>query len=570
MKILYLLLVVMLVFAACGRSTDELTEDGSGYVETPPVDVPQDTPAPPSPTPAPLPVAPAGYRHIVMEDGISQFSINMTVPDNLVSPWWSPRRGQQGGSIIIHEGHDDDGSWDWRRYLFELSEGVGHLDSWLRADIPEYEAWTGMFPRNSWVQPVAPSDVFVTQHGITVVRYENISREWEGWDLTVEEQQVWDWAAATPPRRYGDYTTAVYFFRQDGQDVRDFGAQIFFYIIVFAMEDRFSDLDAQARGILESLYFSDVPEITLTPTATAVAIGINGGNYPRINGSTSTIPLVQNIFMSMFEHTQGRGLDDRFIFSMWDWDPYWLGGAARTIPSYELLIGNYVDMILVPEPSVAALRLAEDAGVELEFTPVAVEALVFLTSMENPVYDITREQLLGIYSDRSITNWAQLGGLDGAIVPLNRNLHSGSQTLMDNLVLRQEEMHETLTVYQIGGMEDMLTAINHAWVLLDAEPNTFTIGYTVYYFLQQQVANQNVPWGGDASEFFGGIRVMSFDGVTPTSETIASGEYALTTHYYAVIRADSAEGSPERLIRDWLLTEEGQNAVERATLGRVR
>jgi phosphate transport system substrate-binding protein len=352
----------------------------------------------------------------------------------------------------------------------------------------------------------------------------------------------------------------VYFFWLDGRDVRDFGAQIFYYAITFAPTESFEELDAQVRSILESINFGDAPGVSLTPSDTADVLGINGGNFPRINGSTSTIPLVQNIFMTLFNHTSGHGLDDDHI-RMWDWLPYWLVGAARTIPSYELLIGNYVDMILVPEPSAAALAIAEDAGVELEFTPVAVEALVFLTSAENPVTDITREQLLAIYSDRSITNWEQLGGLDGAIIPLNRNLHSGSQTLMDNLILRQEEMHESLAPYEIGGMEDMLSAINYAWALYNMPENTFTIGYTVYYFLQQQP----VDWSP-----LNNIRVMSFEGVTPTTATIASGDYALTTHYYVVIRADSPEGSPERIIRDWLLTDEGQDTVERATLGRIR
>ncbi|MCL1878690.1 MAG: substrate-binding domain-containing protein [Defluviitaleaceae bacterium] len=554
MKYLCLLMLGMLLLSSCGRNggdSDDSAPTPEPYVSASPTETSQDA----APSFAPNVDVPRGYRHHVLEDGIRQFSMSFVAPENLISSWWRQedfRRGHQGGPILVFEGSADD--YFFRRYLFELSEGTGHLESWVRTS--EYEFWTGLLPRNSWVQPDSPSDIFVTENGIIVVRYEHTSSEWIGWDITPEEHLTWDWDTM-PPRRYDEYITAVYFFRQDGRDVRDFGAQIFYYAVTFAPADIFAERDAQVRGILESIRFGDVPEISLTPSEMADALGIDGSNFPRINGSTSTIPLVQNIFMTMY--ASGRGLDDMHI-SMWDWSPYWIAGAARTIPSYELLIGNYVDLILVPEPSAAALAIAEESGIELEFTPVAVEALVFLTSMENPVTDITREQLLAIYSDRSITNWEELGGLDGAIIPLNRNLHSGSQTLMDNLVLRQEEMHESLAPYQIGGMEDMLGAINHAWVLYDMPENTFTIGYTVYYFLQQQPVVPPLD----------SIRVMSFEGITPTSETIASGEYTLTTHYYAVIRADSPADSPERLIRDWLISDDGQDAVERATLGRIR
>ncbi|MCL1863050.1 MAG: substrate-binding domain-containing protein [Defluviitaleaceae bacterium] len=551
MQKIFILIAVVFVLTACGRDT--VPQEYEQVIPATP------TPAPTPAVPTPAPIVSEGYRHLVFEDGIRQFAMGLIVPNHLdPERSWERSRGHQGGQILVFEGWDETVDNAWRRYLFEMSEGTGYLDSWTRFD--GYEFWTGAIPRLSWVQPDAPTDVFVTQHGLTVVRYEHVSYEWEGWDISAEEIRNWDWDDSSPPRRYADYVTAVYFFRQDGSDVREGNAQVFFYVIAFAHEGSFAELDMAVRGVLDSLYFYDVPPISLTTSEEAMALGIDGTNFPRINGSTSTIPLVQQIFMSMFEHTSNRARDDRHI-GMWDWSPYWIQGAARTIPSYELLIGNYVDMILVPEPSVAALQLAEDAGVALEFTPIAVEALVFLTSAENPVSDITHEQLMAIYSDRSITNWTQLGGLDGAIVPLNRNLHSGSQTLMDNLILRQEEMHESLYPYQIGGMEDMLTAINYAWVLHDAPPNTFTIGYTVYYFLEQQ---RGFGWNLD------NVRVMSFEGVTPSQATIASGEYILTTHYYAVIRADSSEGSPERILRDWMTSEEGQNTIERATLGRIQ
>ena len=61
-----------------------------------------------------------------------------------------------------------------------------------------------------------------------------------------------------------------------------------------------------------------------------------------------------------------------------------------------------------------------------------------------------------------------------------------------------------------------------------------------------------------------GIKLLKIDGVMPSNETIANGEYPYCQPFYAVIRADEPEDSPARRLFDWLLTEEGQALVEQA------
>ena len=53
---------------------------------------------------------------------------------------------------------------------------------------------------------------------------------------------------------------------------------------------------------------------------------------------------------------------------------------------------------------------AKKAGVELEFHKFAAEALVFITSADNPTENITYEQVRSIYLDYGIKNWGELGG----------------------------------------------------------------------------------------------------------------------------------------------------------------
>jgi ABC-type phosphate transport system substrate-binding protein len=60
------------------------------------------------------------------------------------------------------------------------------------------------------------------------------------------------------------------------------------------------------------------------------------------------------------------------------------------------------------------------------------------------------------------------------------------------------------------------------------------------------------------------VKLLGVNGVLPTPETIANGSYPLATEVYVVIRADAAVEDPARLLRDWLLTEEGQAIVAKS------
>jgi len=180
-----------------------------------------------------------------------------------------------------------------------------------------------------------------------------------------------------------------------------------------------------------------------------------------------------------------------------------------------------------------------------------------MTTTNNPVDNITIEQVLQIYTEMSITNWAELGGYDGPIRAYIRNPDSGSQTLMENLVLQGREFHPDLREFEIWGMATMVDVVErfHPWGLWygleEFEPNTFALGYMVGTFL---------PWQGPV------IKTLALDGVLPTRETVLSGEYPLVTNYFVVIRADSPDDSPERRIVNWLATPEGQEVVESAGL----
>jgi len=77
-------------------------------------------------------------------------------------------------------------------------------------------------------------------------------------------------------------------------------------------------------------------------------------------------------------------------------------------------------------------------GIEaVEFT-VAIDALAIVVNLENPVSELTIDQLADIYTGR-ITNWKEVGGNDAPIVLLSRETNSGTHVYFLEEVVRKRD-----------------------------------------------------------------------------------------------------------------------------------
>jgi len=294
----------------------------------------------------------------------------------------------------------------------------------------------------------------------------------------------------------------------------------------------------------------DPPAVTgnAQMTETAQALGITPENYPLIDGSTSTLGIVQAIWRAML-HEGTAAYKDGFPQT-----------ASKTVPSYNLLIDGDVDMIIVPYASADVMEAAEDAGVELEFHKIAAEALIFITPAENTAEGITREQARSIYLDCGIKDWSELGGPNRELVPICRNSDSGSQSQMDNLVLENEPMHPDIQENYVElTMEGMLelVAFYHNGGLDGTPTDSYALGYTLYTYLQNMT---------DITGIGEHLKILSYDGVSPTTESIADGSYPLSDGYYAVVRGDLPDDHSARAAISWLEGNEGQTAIEQLGL----
>ena len=287
---------------------------------------------------------------------------------------------------------------------------------------------------------------------------------------------------------------------------------------------------------------SQQQEETMEPAMALTDLGVTLENLPKMNGSTSTLGIVQ----AVYEGAGGNMQDENY-----PWEP------LRTVPSYEALINGEVDLILVPYASPAVREQAKQAGVELEYSQVAAEALIFITPKDNTAANITGDQVREIYLHNGISNWSELGGPDRGLVPICRNADSGSQSQMDNLILNGQAMDPTIQENYVElTMEGMLeqVAYYHSGGMFDEPTDTYALGYTLFTYLEDMDS-----FTGIGSE----LKILNYEGVAATAESIADGSYPLSDGYYAVTRADLPQDHPARAVVRWLRSQTGQEALLR-------
>ena len=267
---------------------------------------------------------------------------------------------------------------------------------------------------------------------------------------------------------------------------------------------------------------------TPTPGADGGAVVFTRENMPRLDGSTATAPLAQAAAAVLLGESE-EDVADLIDFS-------------RTTESYRQLMQGNADLLIAAEPNAAVFDEMEEAGFEVQMEPLATDALVFMVNEDNPVDSLTTEQLRGIYSGE-ITNWSEVGGADLDIVPFQRNAESGSQVLMEKLVMDGTEMTEPPEGYMIASMVGLMDAVK------EYDNSSNAIGYSVYYYAHDM-------------QMAGGLKLLKIDGVAPEAATIRSGEYPFLNPYYVAMNAAEPEGSMTRELYDWLLGPDGQKLVD--------
>lgn len=199
-------------------------------------------------------------------------------------------------------------------------------------------------------------------------------------------------------------------------------------------------------------------------------------------------------------------------------------------------------LILSVMPSRRELQEADQAGVELEITPIASEAFVFMVSDKNPVESLTVEEIQAVYQGE-IADWSKLGGEKRPIAAYQRNKESGSQRAMRQLVMRDKELMKPDPIWVRNFMGPL---IRDAFPYQGGEGS---IGYSYRFYVNHMASKRN-------------IKLLKINGVEPSDENIANGSYPFVTHYYAVLNKQKSNQEAKDFIA-WLKSEAGKALLER-------
>ncbi len=222
------------------------------------------------------------------------------------------------------------------------------------------------------------------------------------------------------------------------------------------------------------------------------------------------------------------------------------GGSGTGIAA---LINNTVDLAnasrKIKDEEIAE---AQSKGVNPVEHIIARDAIAVIVNQENPVSELTLQQISDIYSGM-ITNWSEVGGEDRPIVKLSRETNSGTHVYFLETVLRLGNS-ENKTLFST----DTLLLPSSEGIISEVRSNPNAIGYDGLGYVPEDVKTIAI------AEEAGGAYVL------PAIETVNDKTYPIARDLYMY-----TNGEPTGIVKeylDWImLSVEAQEIV--AELGFV-
>lgn len=193
------------------------------------------------------------------------------------------------------------------------------------------------------------------------------------------------------------------------------------------------------------------------------------------------------------------------------------------------------------------LAEAQSKGVNPMEHIIARDAIAVIVNPENPVRELTLQQIGDIYSGK-ITNWSEVGGDDRPIVKLSRETNSGTHVYFLETVLRMGEK-ENKTLFST----DTLLLPSSEGIIAEVRQNPNAIGYDGLGYVPHDLVM---------------IAIAKTEGepyILPSIETVNEKTYPIARDLYVYTNGEPTGAVKEYL--DWILNTEAQEIV--AELGFV-
>lgn len=151
----------------------------------------------------------------------------------------------------------------------------------------------------------------------------------------------------------------------------------------------------------------------------------------------------------------------------------------------------------------------EEKATGLNATTVALDGIAVIVNPDNPVSDLSREEIAALYTGK-ITNWKDMGGNDAPVVLIGREAGSGTRDGFESVTKTRDACKYRQELTSTG---DVIATVSR---------NPEAIGYA------------------SLSSVKGNVKPLAVEGVYPSEASIADGSYAIQRPFILVTRKDKA------------------------------
>ncbi len=182
----------------------------------------------------------------------------------------------------------------------------------------------------------------------------------------------------------------------------------------------------------------------------------------------------------------------------------------------------------------ASRALKEEEKEEgLTETVLAYDGIAIVINPENPIEDLTLEQIAAIYTGE-ISNWKDLGGNDAEIVLIGREAGSGTRDGFETITDTAEKCRYRQELTSTG---DVITTVAQ-------NPNA--IGYASLAAVKKTV------------------KVVRVNGVEPSEESIIDGSYAIQRPFMLITKTDAPLSEAAQKFFDYAFSDEAAEIISAA------
>ncbi len=241
--------------------------------------------------------------------------------------------------------------------------------------------------------------------------------------------------------------------------------------------------------------------------------GTTTGGTVSTDGSTSMEKVIGALGESFMEANSG---------TTFTYNPTGSGSGIQAVSEGRCDIGL----------SSRALKDDEKAS-GLKETIVALDGIAIIVNPQNPVKDLSLEQIAKIYTGE-ITNWKDVGGEDAEIVLIGREAGSGTRDGFESITETKDACQYRQELTSTG---DVITTVSQ-------NPNA--IGYASLAAIKDSV------------------KALTVNGVAPTEATVKDGTYLVQRPFVLVTKEGAALSDTAQKFFDFAISADAASIISAA------